>query len=339
MTIPIYVLKTIQLEGQDVRCLLSRNKHNWLVSFYLLSGIKDLEYKLEKTIEHKAKDSIFILDSGAYSAWLMGIKINLWDYINFIKKYHSFFTHIVALDVIDNPVNSEVNHLVMRQELADYELTIIPVFHSGESFSVLDYMIEQGYKYIGISPNNSWKEELKQKWLSVVMSRYDFDALGIKTHGFGYTSINGLTKYPLTTADSIAFGFAAGHGELITKYGRLMVSNGTHHRSNHIGNLNKNIFDWINEVCFEIGLTLEDLATIRESRLLFNIESIDKAFREMKPVNLSSKIDLFADEEFGYIPFNVKSVNECYQHVLSLGKEYKGYLNAEEKSIEKPSVS
>jgi hypothetical protein len=252
----------------------------------------------------KPANSIFILDSGAYSAWRKGIEINLADYIDFIKKHHKYFTHIISLDVIDNPIQSEINHLIMLEELPD--LDIIPVFHAGESFEVLDYFIERKYTYIGISPNNGWKESVKQKWLSLVFTHYDFE--GIKTHGLGYNSVLGLSKYPLSSADSSAYQLDSAYGVLLTKFGRFAISDITYiNKSIHISNQTKDVVEWISLFAADLGFAIDDLISSREARLIFNIEATARIFEEIRPVKLSYTENLI-DDEFTYIPFDTKEL-------------------------------
>jgi hypothetical protein len=321
MTTFLYTIIDTKKNSSPLKHLIELGKWNWLISYHFLSKKKDVKTCLEELTEDKPKDSIFMLDSGAYSAYSQGIRIDIWAYIEFIKEYHEFFTRVVALDVVGNPINSEVNNLIMRKELVDYpELTIVPVFHSRESFKVLDYFIEQGYKYIGIGVNKDWEEKGEHVWLNEVYSQYDFDALGIGTHGFAASTNN----YPLTTCDSTSF-------IKFSVYGRILVPSGLPHIFDIPDDTQD---DFINSICDKVGVTVSQMKKDkeengREARIRFNIEALDRIFQMEKKVKVqetSGMLDLFAGSDFGSIPFNVKTLNEKYQYALSLGKEYTGYL-------------
>lgn len=314
MTTIIYAFN----DKKGAKTLISLNKRNLLISYYYLKFQKNMFELLDLVKNHE----IFMLDSGAFSAWNSGKPILLYDYIDFIKQCHSYFTHIICLDVIDNPILSEVNHLIMLEELKDYGLTIIPVFHSGESFAVLDYMVEKGYKYLGISPNNNWQEREKREWLTRVFNRYDFEKLGVKTHGFGYQSTDGLEYFPLTTADSTSWRVHSGYGRIIAPhFAYLRYSDKS---------LEDNIEDmvgghpqFVTNLCNDLGISLSDLKDKTESRVRFNIEAIDRLSIRSKK-NISNLVELFDEGNDG--SFTEEKVLTQLEICLKMGKEYKGNL-------------
>ena len=85
-----------------------------------------------------------MIDSGAFSAWRRGAKIDLDHYADFIREHIELIDYYVNLDVIPGefgriPDQSEVdasasaswdNFLYLR----DRGLESIPVFHQGEDF-------------------------------------------------------------------------------------------------------------------------------------------------------------------------------------------------------------
>lgn len=330
MTKPIFVVcdvsgakKVFEYGGTDI-----------LMSYWFLK--KNPEKALIR-IKELGQSGIFMLDSGAFSAWKNGSEILLYDYIDFIKKYHSYFTHIVCLDVIDNPLYSEVNHLIMLRELKDYNLEIIPVFHSGEPFSALDYMVEKGYKYIGISPNNNWREETKRGWLHRVYSRYDFEKLGIKTHGFGYQSVSGLLQFPMTTADSATWKVGEMFGEIIdpnVSANRVKYTEGA--KGIHIDNISGEKHSvFVKEVCDELGFSPDEMKTNYHARDKYNVAATIKLLDRNK-VDVSILVDLLVDVDssFGYCDdFSEEKVLSLYQEVCLLGKNYTGSPESDKKHI------
>lgn len=155
-----------------------------------------------------------VLDSGAFSAWNVGAQIDLDDYIAYIYRNMEWVSAYVNLDVIPGqpgrtPTEAEVEESA-RASWANMEymqgmgLDPIPVFHQGERFYWLERMFEADIEYIGISPANDRSTEAKIEWLDRVFN-YLCDDDGnakVKTHAFGVTAIDIVSRYPWHTVDS-----------------------------------------------------------------------------------------------------------------------------------------
>lgn len=171
--------------------------------------------------------SMFILDSGAFSAWTVGKSIDIDHYIAFIKAHIEHIDYYVNLDVIPGafgrtPDAEEVersaaksweNMLYMEQE----GLKPIPVFHMGEQFRWLRMMMEHGCPYIGISPANDRPTQSKRIWLDRVFHEIT-DSEGwplVKTHAFGVTALDLLLRYPWFSADSTTWIMLGARGSIL----------------------------------------------------------------------------------------------------------------------------
>jgi hypothetical protein len=169
-----------------------------------------------------------MLDSGAYSAWFHGAPLDLTEYIDYCERFKHLFNSIVALDQIPGAnrkaaktyadieqaaKQSHENYHAMRRAGLDP----IPVFHQGEDWKWLDLMIAEGISYIGISPYPRLGQPHILRWLDEVFTRIT-DQAGrplIKTHGFGATSWQMITRYPWYSIDSTTWALAAGYGTII----------------------------------------------------------------------------------------------------------------------------
>ena len=208
----------------------------------LLCGVKNIlcsfaypEPYLSKKLLDKHGVKLMI-DSGAFTAWSKGKKIDIDEYIAFINKYKDIIDpdQVVNLDVIkggrDNSGQNEFND-ACEQGFKNYyyikEKTgfdPIHVFHQGDNFVWLERMIDE-CKYIGVSPNKDASQASINKWL------YDCFYIikhsknpNIKTHAFGLTSEELLMKYPYTTADSSAWALTSAFGAILTPFGRIVIS-------------------------------------------------------------------------------------------------------------------
>ena len=165
----------------------------------------------------------FMLDSGAFSAWRRGQTILVKDYIDFATQYEDVFDSIVSLDVIPGDhgeartakqvraaiEESKQNHFEMKSA----GLSPIPVFHQDEPFDYLEWLVDQGEPYIGISPSGD-RAAMSIAWFDDVF-RILTDCEGypvVKTHGFGVTTPKILHRYPWYSVDSLAWSIKAGFG-------------------------------------------------------------------------------------------------------------------------------
>src|SRR5579864_2316714 len=93
-----------------------------------------------------------IMDSGAFSAYRLGIEIDIKDYGRFVRDNSQHF-EAVCLDHIfpeDTEVSASKSFDNFKQ-LWDMGAKTMPVFHYGERIEWLDKMLEAGADYIGLS--------------------------------------------------------------------------------------------------------------------------------------------------------------------------------------------
>lgn len=169
-----------------------------------------------------------MLDSGAFSAWSKGEKIDLDQYIAYIKANEHCVDRYVNLDVIPGSRNkprtqAEVEDSA-KQSYANLRkmkaagLNPIPVFHRGERFYWLHKMLDEGEKYIGVSPSlYIVGANVAMEWLDRVFTILT-DAGGkpsIDTHGFAVSSFDLLKRYPWTTCDATSWALTAAFGSIL----------------------------------------------------------------------------------------------------------------------------
>jgi hypothetical protein len=139
-----------------------------------------------------------LLDSGAYSAWSGGGRVDLDPYIDFIKQNKQFLSGYVTLDKIpgengrrdNDPVALEHaasisyrNHQKMRNK----GLNPIPVIHRGERDYWLEKYLLEGEGYIGLSPGPD-DRRAGIDWLDRCMKLLTVNGRPlVKVHVFGTT--------------------------------------------------------------------------------------------------------------------------------------------------------
>lgn len=193
-------------------------------------------------------------DSGAFTAWSKGKEVNIDEYIQFIVDNIEVVDEerIVNLDIIlggrrfatqeqfDEACKKGFdNYYYMKAKLKEKlgrDIDPIHVFHQGENYVYLEKMLKE-CTYIGISPNNDNKDDVKERWLQECFEIIKKINPNIKTHAFGVTSWQLLSKFPYTTADSSAWALTSAMGSIITPFGRVSISEERADKPDFIDNL------------------------------------------------------------------------------------------------------
>lgn len=184
------------------------------------------------------KMDLFV-DSGAYSAFTQGIKINIDEYIEFIKiTKPSLYAN---LDVIGDADKTYKNWLYMK----DKGLNPLPVIHVNSERKYFDiYLKEHKVEYIalgGLVPIVKRRKYLKS-WLDYCYSTMKSITGGyVKTHLFGVTTQWVLERYPAYSADSTLWLYAGKRGRILEfKRGKLKTSSITqfYAKTRHYGENN-----------------------------------------------------------------------------------------------------
>ena len=161
-----------------------------------------------------AQDGLKVfLDSGAFSAFSLGISVSLEAYADFVKGHQHIIEMASVLDAIGDPEGTYRNQARLEKLGAE----VLPCFHYGEPFDLCDHYV-RNYPYMTIGgmvpiPNN--KLEI---WLDEVWDKVLTDADGVartKVHGFGLTSRPLMQKYPWFSVDSSSWVQVAANGGIV----------------------------------------------------------------------------------------------------------------------------
>jgi hypothetical protein len=174
-------------------------KAQCLLESYLLFKKKDYkEWHLKRGLLNRD----LFLDSGAFSAFTRKEKIDIDEYINFIKTNKNYITTYATLDVIGSYELTRKNTEYMESK----DLNPLPVFHYGSPLSELERMIEK-YDYIalgGLVPLSMKRKKL-MNWLDVCFSRIMKKKPLVKVHGFGVNAFWAWKRYPFCSVDATSW--------------------------------------------------------------------------------------------------------------------------------------
>jgi len=179
-----------------------------------------------------------MLDSGVFSTWTLGKKVDIDAYAQYCKDNDEIVTVYVNCDVIPGrygeiPTAQEVEDSAAKgwdnfMYLIDKGLPahrIIHVFHQGEDFKWLEKLMDHNEErveageeplYIGLSPANDRTTKQKILWLDQCMPYVTTPdgSAKVKWHGFGVTATKIMRRYPWYTVDSTSWMRAGAYGQL-----------------------------------------------------------------------------------------------------------------------------
>lgn len=223
-------------------------------------------------------DKIF-LDSGAFSAYTLGINIDLPEYCNYIKRnldiirVEDGLVMASVLDGIGDPQETYENQLAMES----HGVRPLPCFHAGEDERYLEWYV-QNYDYITLGGMVGASTKQLMIWLDRMWDKYLTDGAGnprIRVHGFGITSIPLMERYPWYSCDSSSWIQSAAFGSVITPdYGPVSVSEKSpsrHEAGQHVETVTPMEQRVLLDMFERQGFTYERLSQVYESRAAYNL--------------------------------------------------------------------
>ena len=231
-------------------------------------------------VDHMRNNSAQIfLDSGAFSAYTLGVSLSVADYCAYIDRNRDILRKedgvIMAsvLDGIGDPLQTWRNQLEMEMR----GCKPLPCFHAGEDFRYLEHYVKN-YEYITLGGMVGSSTKALSVWLDRVWGNYLTDGSGrprLKVHGFGITAIPLMERYPWHSCDSSSWIQSAAFGSIVTpEWGPLSVSEKSpsrHDAGQHASTLSPIETEHVFRTLESQGFTYERLSTIYESRAAYNL--------------------------------------------------------------------
>ena len=156
----------------------------------------------------------FFLDSGAFSAWSIGKKIDIYTYRDYLKIHKDIFTVYANLDVIGDPKKTLKNQKIIEE----VGLKPLPTIHFNSDLKYLRYYIEN-YDYLalgGLVPYSK-KPLILKNWLNKCFKILIPHIIkkNIKVHGFGVGTGEILKEYPFYSSDSTGWLIGGQFGSIV----------------------------------------------------------------------------------------------------------------------------
>ena len=262
---------------------------------------------IKKAIEWK-KDGFcrwLFIDSGAFSIHTGNANTTVEEYLEYLNSIDDYIDVCAQLDTIpghfgqpkskedyeESAKKSWENFLYMRTKMKSPQ-KLMPVFHFGEDFSALENMLtwrdENGdyLDYVGISPANDASQADKNAYLQNVADTIKkSNNPNVKTHLYGMTSLDALSKYPCYSADSISHRLISGYAKVLSiNFGIISVSKKSRtvkNKSNmsFIETADEYNMKKLTDEIESLGLTLEKIQESSSARVVMTMHNIQKLIK------------------------------------------------------------
>jgi hypothetical protein len=235
--------------------------------------------------EMRANGARVFLDSGAFSAYTLGVTLSVDDYCDYIQRNRDIIREedgclmASVLDGIGDARQTGVNQEAMEHR----GVRPLPCFHFGEPPEYLEWYV-RNYEYITLGGMVGASTAQLREWLEKVWQGYLLDGSGrarIKVHGFGITAVPLMEEFDWYSCDSSSWIQSAAFGSIIVpgasaKNPALPVavsskSPSRHDVGQHITTLSPPEREYLRSLLAQNGFTEERVAEVYESRAAYNL--------------------------------------------------------------------
>lgn len=291
---------------------LTYSMHDMLLKLPNFEPLDILISQLDRTAikqaiqwKHEGFCRWLFIDSGAFSVHTGNAKCTVDEYIEYLNSIDDDIDVFAQLDTIpgtfqkpktpedyeESARKSWDNYLYMRTKVKSPN-KLMPVFHFGEHFDWLRNMLEwtdengNHLDYIGLSPANDVSVDIKDIYLK---NCADVIAASsnpkVKTHLYGYTSLNGLSKLPCYSADSISHRLIAGYCKILSvHFGVISLSK---RNRTVMSKSNLSFLDTADDVNLailerelaDLGFTIEEVQESSAARVVVTMHNIQQLLK------------------------------------------------------------
>lgn len=205
------VFSAVKKEEQ-LKWLLDEGARSFLFSFEDKKVIKQVEF----LSQFKDEKLLIFIDSGAFSIFNRGAKIDLNEYVHFIDRvkkiaYSGHEMYFFNMDVIPHikgtkPTKQQID-TAAKKGIENWNFikskghSTIHTFHQFEGIDILRQIIKEcnDFNLVGISPANDQSLNSRNEWLKTVFAEIKDS---VRTHCLGLTAKDSVEIFPCFSADS-----------------------------------------------------------------------------------------------------------------------------------------
>lgn len=268
----------LHLHGPMYNRLTPREKKSRQDVRYILESYHYVHKQSQ--VEKMRKDGVRIfLDSGAFSAYMLGSVIDIDAYIAYVKTNQDIIEICSVLDGIGDPQRTFDNQTYMERR----GVKPIPCFHYGEDPKWLLHYLDR-YDYISLGGMVPVSKPQLRIWLDRIWHDYLTDSEGkpkVKVHGFGLTKLDLMWRYPWYSVDSTSWQQAGSNGLLILppsarKFAVSHDSPSRHNRGQHFDTISEPEQWAIYNTVDSRGFDFQRCQETYLARWTFNLAALDE---------------------------------------------------------------
>lgn len=156
------------------------------------------------------------LDSGAFTMFTKGVKVNLEEYADFVKRNRAWVDIAASLDIIGRGV--EQGSWDNQKKLEALGAGTVPVHHARDDDKWLTRYMAEGYDYILLGGMVAEQTKYLRGWLDHIWDKHLTHKDGsakIRVHGLGLTTFELMFKYPWYSVDSASWILHSSYGNIL----------------------------------------------------------------------------------------------------------------------------
>jgi hypothetical protein len=199
----------VQNNKRDLYSIVKNGGSHLMLSYHYDKKTSDNQF-----VRFRKYGLHIMLDSGAYSAWKLGVKIDLDHYMKFIDEKR--ISKYISVDVVGDPEKSYINLKYMEKK----GYNPIPVFHMGSDVTYLDQLVKEEYYTIALGGSVGKSRQERRKFFKLCFEKYP----NIFYHGLGMTDVELMKEFPWFSVDSTTWLIGIKNRQLITDQGRITLS-------------------------------------------------------------------------------------------------------------------
>lgn len=181
---------------------------------YFLESYHYMNDKIIRTI--RENNGKVFLDSGAFSMFTQGVKVDLKKYAKFVQNKAEVIEIASNLDVIG--AGHEKESYDRQKQLERWGAKVQPVHHVRDADEWLQRYLDEGYDYIFLGGMVPESTPVLRGWLDHIWHHYLTKPDGtpkVKVHGFGLTTLELIFRYPWYSVDSTSWVMIAQFGGVL----------------------------------------------------------------------------------------------------------------------------
>jgi hypothetical protein len=231
--------------------------------------------------EMRAVGAKVFLDSGAFSAYTLGVTLSVRDYCEYIWRNWDiirFEDGVMMASVLDG-IGDALQTFKNQKEMEYYKVKPLPCFHFGEDARYLEYYV-QNYEYITLGGMVGASTEQLRNWLDKVWDTYLLDGAGrakVKVHGFGITAVPLMEEFDWYSCDSSSWIQSAAFGNVMLPNGTSISVSGKsparHTANQHASTFSQAHNEYLLRMFEAQGFPYQRLSDSYESRAAYNLQS------------------------------------------------------------------